>query len=313
MNSVETKSNETKSNETNLVEPNLVEYYYRLDELLEFRSVLDYGLDGLEELELDVNTPDPYLQAIYNMYGVFEESNLHKAFNLLSDIYSHKIQFEPWKSMKTSVYAFVLYKLSLFYLGYGRIVELDMNKFKDYINEAISLGHRVAMIDKADELLEMTSDKKMTSDITDLYINALKLGNKNALHGVLSCYEIMDDFKMITYHYENIMSSDKPSYYIEYAGYFDRMILKSNDNEKKLELINMFINTLIVKSDDVVKTILFKHRYIFSENILDDLNKLILLSTNDIRDNIMDNILIVLNGNNLLYKGYILKLLNCPR
>ena len=46
--------------------------YYELESALDSRSVIQEGTEGLEEFKLSQHDDDPYIQALYLKYGVFD-------------------------------------------------------------------------------------------------------------------------------------------------------------------------------------------------------------------------------------------------
>lgn len=181
------------------------------------------------------------------------------------------------------------------------------------INESVKYGNHNAMQYTANEIFEENSMHKTKesheniSTAVQLFKKAVSLGNKNAIEGLLSCWEFLEDFKSITEHFheqfnlvEKLGSNIK-----EYSSLFNKFMVSSDDKEK---IIEMFIKTIIVLKHEEVKKLMFKYSKLFCEKIFDDLN-VQMINDQSSRDNILENILIVFNSNNLLYKGYMGKLL----
>jgi hypothetical protein len=288
-------------------------YYYKIDEAVENRSAMHIGVEGLEEFAFDEKTSDPYLQAIYAMHGIFSDIDVNKSFQLLNDIYNDKISYEGWNTMSTSIKAFVCYQLSLLYLGFQNYEEKSLEKANFMINESVKYGNHNAMQYTANEIFEENSMHKTKesheniSTAVQLFKKAISLGNKNAIEGLLSCWEFLEDFKSITeYFHEKFNLVEKLGSGIkEYTSLFNKFMVSSDDKEK---IIEMFIKTIIVLKHEEVKKLMFKYSKLFCEKIFDDLNAQ-MINDQSSRDNILENILIVFNSNNLLYKGYMSKLL----
>jgi hypothetical protein len=296
------------------------DFYYNLDDALEERGLIASGTDELEHLKLDPKTDDPYLQAVYCLYGIFgdesDSSVLYKAHDLFKQIYDGTAIYPAWGAMRTSIKAFAAFKLSLIYLGFHGI-KRDLKKSEQYQNDAIKHLHRQAIMAKADELFEALPDAESApgvAEVLELYKKTYSLGNKKSIEGILSCYEMLNDFDSITRHYA---ATDLDTKNIkEYVSYFNSMYHRG-DEKTQPDMIEKFILTLIHIKNDEVKKNMFKYSNLFSEELLDSINSIIAKlarETNDAsydkKSIILENLLIVFNSNNLLYKGYINKLLS---
>ncbi len=285
----------------------LDEQYYMLEEALQTRSSIAENLEGLEHLNLDRNTNDPYLQAIYIKEGFFEPANLKRAFKMLKKLDDTNCAgYEPWKSMKVPIDAFVSRQMSLFYLGYQNVTERDLEASEDYLTDAIEYGHRIAMFERAEELFNNLTPNNLNNhnlqNAISLYEKSAKAGHTPSYDSLIECYRLIDNFPKLVEQYDIIINKyEIGSMLRDFRQDYINSIRLHPDNFE--EFTFLFVNTLM-------KSKLSEIQYLL-ENIANQLTDQILdkLIGRDMSEIKLNNLLTIFKVNNLLYQKYMNKLL----
>lgn len=278
----------------------LDDFYFMLEEALQARSTVSEDLEGLEHLSLDKNTTDPYLQALYFKHGLFEPVDLKRSFEAFNGIeYSaHK----PWEYMKIPIQAFVSYHLSLFHLGYQNVTERNLELAEKYFNDSIKLGHRMAMFERAEEILESLDlnnlDIPEVNRAIELYKLSIDAGYSSAHVSIIECYRLLLDFKSAAKHYDILINELMFENMIpEFQRYYDKLT-----PEESSQYAGVFV-TLLMKSKFVkAHTAIVANANRITEAHLDE------VFADNQTETKLNNLLLLFNSNNLLYQKYISKL-----
>ncbi len=302
-------------NKAEIKNQKLDEFYYAVEEALDARTSIAEGLEGVEFLNLDPKTDDPYLQLLYAKHGLFGSYNFKQTYDLLEQIRFRTVNYEPCKTMKIPIEAFIYNQLSLFHLGYQHVIDRNMQLSDEYLQKSIEFGHRNAMVSAAEEILQtikLSEDNVLKA--IQLINRAIELGHCGCSDILIECYKIIGKYKELLCEYDKIINdSGIESYFnpckcdfIEIVRNINKNIV-SGDDQRLEDLKLQFISLLIIGSPS-------KHRHqIISEfkDIItgDILDEIINTASDKVLKNIIGNLLFIFNINEILYIKYMTKLL----
>lgn len=308
---------------------NLDEFYYALEEALEERSTVYEKLEGLEHFNLKKETNDPYLQGLYLKHGMFDPINLKSAFQIFNYIEDEMISYEPWKTMKTPIKAFVCNQLSLFYLGYQGVAVRDLECSDIYFQEAIYQGNRMTIANQAEELLNdinvndienSTNQEKLTKAI-NLFERAIAAGHKNSIISLIECYKLSKQYNELFHHYGYLINAlghenyikpcirDFKSIDLQSESLTEQFVFILLNSKPSKYLHNYMLDMIHFVTEDILDKIVMKcgsDEKNRSMDMQDEKNRK--LSYNLDEKNIINNLLFIFNCDSLLYEKYIGKL-----
>lgn len=268
------------------------EYYYRLEDALETRSIVSETYEDLVEFKLkeELEKPcsiDPFVDALCQKYGIYCKINIEGFFQTLMTIMEGASVSSNWSDL--NIKKFVYNQLSDYYLK----CEYNSKLHNHYFELAVINGHRVAIQEKAELLF--SGEKKNIPHVIELCKTAIELGNTDCYRLLIECYTMNRDFDNIIDIYAKLIDLGGD---IQSVKDFHLFINTNCDEEK---YIQRYLEILIKSSNKFTINYILLYKAYINENLIVDL----LLESDKNYTALLPKLLCIFNQDTELFVNFI--------